>query len=257
MHRTVWMVVVLCLLAVKAPARADESAEAKALLDKALKALGDRERLARLPAVTLKTKGAVHINGMTAEFSGEWSAHAQEKYRLEMEIAFDGLTRNAVLVLNKAKGWIREGGAETQDLTKEEDGLSLLHLLQIEFNAVRLTEWLVALEEKGYQLSPLGELKVNDRAAVGIKIAQKGRPDIDLFFDKETMLPLRSELRVKEGKDGQEVLHAFYYSDYKDVDGVKHFTKLMFRRDDKVLVEMELSEIKLQEKLDDGVFDKP
>src|ERR1043166_1104300 len=52
--------------------------------------------------------------------------------------------------------------------TKKED---LLALLRTEFGAIRQAEWLVALDDKSYQLSPLGELKINDRAAVGIKIA--------------------------------------------------------------------------------------
>ena len=80
MRTTMWMTVALCLLAT-VPARADETAKAKALLGKAIKALGGKEKLARLPAVTLKTKGTVQIDRMTAEIRGEWSAQAPEKYR--------------------------------------------------------------------------------------------------------------------------------------------------------------------------------
>jgi hypothetical protein len=247
-----WMAVALCLLAGKVPARAGELAEAKALLGKSIKALGDKEKLARLPAATLKTKGTIQVKGMTAEFSGEWSAQAQEKYRWEIDASFNGQAVSVALILNKDKGWARHGGNQSQEIPP--DAHALAHT---DFAAVRLAERLVTLEDKAYHLSPLGELKINDRTAVGIKVAHEGGPDIDLFFDKETMLPLRTELRVKEGKDGQEVLHSFSYGDYKEVDGVKHFTKLTFRRDDKVLIEMELSDIKLQEKLDDGVFDKP
>jgi hypothetical protein len=235
------------------PARADESAEAKALLGKAVKALGDKEKLGRLVAVTMKTKGAVHLSGLTAEFSGEWSAQAQEKFRWEIEASINGRSANVALILNKDKGWAKAtgpGGGMSVEIPKDDHTFA-------NFGAVRLAERLVVLEDKAYKLSLLGEVKINDRAALGIKVAHEGRPDIDLFFDKETLLPVRSELRVKEGKDGQEVLHSFYFSDYKVVDGVKHFTKLTFRHDDKILIEMELSEIKLQEKLDDGLFDKP
>ena len=124
---------------------------------------------------------------------------------------------------------------------------------------MRLAQHLTALTDPKYQLSSLGELKIGERLAVGIKVAEKDRPDLDLFFDKDTCLPLRIEVRIKEPAPlgGMEMTHAVYFEDYKDFDGLKHFTKLTLKRDDKSLIELELSEVKRQPKLDDSVFAKP
>src|SRR5262249_50759449 len=125
------------------------------------------------------------------------------------------------------------------------------------FRTVRLPQNLTALRGKDVELSHLGEVKVNDRTAIGLKVATKGRPDVDLFFDKETALPLRAEVRVKEPGQANEILYAFDFADYKDVNGVKLFGKMTFKRDDKTFMEMEFSDFQLQEKLGDDTFAKP
>ena len=48
-----------------------------------------------------------------------------------------------------------------------------------------------------------------------------------------------------------------YYSDYKDADGAKVFTKLKVVRDGKTLIESELSDAKGADKLDAKLFEKP
>jgi len=80
---------------------------------------------------------------------------------------------------------------------------------------------------------------------------------MDLFFDKETNLPVKAEVRVKEHDGGDEMLHTFLFQDYKEEGGVKHFTKLTLHRGDKEAMVMELSEVKRLEKLDASLFDKP
>ncbi len=113
------------------------------------------------------------------------------------------------------------------------------------------------LTEKGYELSPLGELKVDDRPAIGIKIIQKGQPDLDLFFDKETHLPVKISFLCKENADSEPVLHAYFFSGYKDADGAKHFTKIKLFRKDEQILEMNLSNVKRCEKVDANLFEKP
>jgi hypothetical protein len=112
------------------------------------------------------------------------------------------------------------------------------------------------LKAKDLKLSPLGEMKVNDRAALGIKVVKKDYPDVDLYFDKETHLPIKCELRVKE-KNGMEVTTAWFFSDFKEVAGVKHPLKVALHREDKKMMEMEIGEAKSEEKVDEGTFAKP
>jgi hypothetical protein len=46
-------------------------------------------------------------------------------------------------------------------------------------------------------------------------------------------------------------------SDYKRIDGVQQAMKVVTRRDGQPFMELEVTEIKLFEKLDDRVFAKP
>ena len=77
-----------------------------------------------------------------------------------------------------------------------------------------------------------------------------------LYFDKEAGLPVKCDTKIME-PGGKEASLEFFFSEHKDIGGVKHFMKLMVRVDGKETVEFELSELKLNEKLDDSQFAKP
>jgi hypothetical protein len=117
---------------------------------------------------------------------------------------------------------------------------------------------LVALKEKMFTLSSLGETNVDGKPAVGVKVSSKGHRDINLYFDKETGLLAKSETRVKdEMLGGQEVGQETFYSDYKEVQGVKVAMKAVIKRDGKLYVEADTTEYIPAEKLDDNLFLKP
>src|SRR5262249_23048421 len=108
-----------------------------------------------------------------------------------------------------------------------------------------------------FKLSTIGESKIEKRTALGVKVTRKDHRDIDLYFDKETGLLLKSETRVKDDGSGQEVAQESFYDDYKEVQGTKQAMKFTGKRDGKVFVEAEATEIELAEKLDASVFAKP
>jgi hypothetical protein len=241
------------LLLCAAPLRADDAAEARKVLDRGIKALGGEDRLGKLGAVTWKGKGQFTAEGLTAEFQNEMSLSGLDQMNWKLDLQIMGRALGGTLVMAGDKGWFRNNTqGRTDDMPKE-----VAPLFRNSLRSVRLAQQLTPLRDQRYQLSPLGELKVGDRPAVGIKVVEKDRPDLDLYFDKETGLPLRIEARVKEPQGAEEVTHAWYFESYKDFDGVKHFTKLVLRRDDKPTIEMELSEVKREEKLDESIFGKP
>ena len=92
---------------------------------------------------------------------------------------------------------------------------------------------------------------------MGLKIASKRFPDLDVFYDRKSGQPLRCETRLKDLKDGQEVAHVLHFSDHKEKDGATHFTSFKFERDGTTHLELELRDIKQLETLDDSVFAKP
>ena len=90
-----------------------------------------------------------------------------------------------------------------------------------------------------------------------MKVTRKGRRDIDLYFDKESGLLVKTETRVKDEGSGQEVSEETFVTDYKEVQGVKQATRFTINRDGKPFMEGEATDIGLAEKLDASVFAKP
>jgi outer membrane lipoprotein-sorting protein len=254
MQKTGSLLGCVCVLVLAPALYADGADDAKAVVDKAIKAMGGQEKLAKATATTLKCKATVSDDGKKeGEFSGTWSIQLPDKFRAELELNHDGRTETVTLVFNGDKAWARE---VNQNKT-EEAPADAMAVIKADFGAMHLAHSLVPLTGKEYKLSVLGDAKVDSRPAIGIKVERKDLPDLDLFFDKETHLPVKAETRVKERANTDEKLHSFYFQDYKEADGMKHFTKLILHRDDKEAMVMELSEVKRQEKLEATLFDKP
>jgi hypothetical protein len=228
--------------------RADDKDDAKAILDKAIKAQGGEDKLAKPKCVTMKIKGKYYGPGAGddgIEYTMEIST-TPSKRRIDME-AGGGIFKFST-VYNGDKGW-RKLNDDTTDLDKE--GLEeVKHDLYLD----KVTS-LVPLKEKDYKLEALAECKVGKKAAVGIKVTHKGNRDVSLFFDKESGLLLRLDTSVKDM--GEEHNQETVYSEHKEFDGRKMPTKVVINRDGKLYVEGETSEVKFPEKLEDNVFAKP
>jgi hypothetical protein len=248
MRQIVWTAALVCLIAA-APLRADE---ATALLDRAIKAQGGEEKLKAAQSASFKTKGTVTAGGMQVDLAGDAAVQGDGLYRWNVTFSAMGRTESGVIVVTPEKIWGKGGNQANAEEAPAEAAF-----LRDVFRTIRLPQNLAVLRNQDTTLSHLGELKIEERAAVGLKVATKGRPEIDLFFDKETHLPLRAEIRVKEPGEANEIVYAFIFADYKDVNGVKMYGKFTLKRDDKVTLVMEFSDFQLQEKLGADLFAKP
>jgi hypothetical protein len=231
-------------------ARADDK-ELKALIEKAVKAAGGEEKLTKFKAATWKSKGTYHGMGVAIPYTAEWAVQRPGQFRAEITSDVDGNKFTFAIVFNRDKGW-RKFGNDTQEMDKD-----MLAEQKQELHAQRVTTLVPLLKDKEITLSALGDSKIDNRPAVGVKVSQKGYRDVHLFFDKENYRLLKSEGRVKDDMSGQEVNQEALYSEYKDVDGVMHPMKVVIKRDGKLYVEDETTEYKPLEKLDDSVFGKP
>src|SRR5262249_17320438 len=155
--RTTVLTVLAAGLLLAAPARADE---ARKLLDQAVAAQGGADKLAKQGDLTFKGKGQFTVENMRIDMTGTVSAQGLQRFRWDLEISFMGRTQNGSLVFDGDKGWAQGGGMKAEDLPKE------AHFLRDVFRGVRLVQNVVAFTEKDYELSHLGEMKINDRAAV-------------------------------------------------------------------------------------------
>jgi hypothetical protein len=236
-------------VAVTAPAaRADEPAEARAIIDKAVQAAGGAAKLAAAEAYTQKAKGTFHGPAGAVAFTGEWVVDLPDRVREAVDSESGGLKFRTVKVLAGDKGWLRVNDT----------------LLKLDKDAVAeereqtYAAWVAALlplKDKEFALAPLGESKVGDRPAVGVKVTHKDHRPVSLFFDAEKGWLLRAEWRVKAG--GGEAAQEVLYDDYQEADGLKRPRKTTIKRDGKLFVEVEVTEFKPLEKPDAKSFAKP
>jgi outer membrane lipoprotein-sorting protein len=243
-----------CALALALPAlgRADDAADAKALIDKAVKAHGGADALAKQKAAVTKMKGKFYGLGEAIDYTSQTSSQTPDKMRTDINASFMGTDIKVVQVVNGDKGWLEDPQGK-REMSKEE-----LEEVRNAQNAQQIAR-LGVLSEKDYALSPLGEVKVGDKEAVGVVVKHKGYRDVSLFFDKKTNMLLKAETRVKDPQRGgdTEMTQETLYDDYKKVEGAQIPHKVTIKRDGKNYVEAEVTEFKPQEKIDDSVFAKP
>ena len=238
------------VLTAAVPARADDGATAaRALVDKAVEAQGGYAKLAKLPAVTAKLKGTFHGFGQAVAFTGEFAAQGPDRSKFDIEAEAGGQKFRVVNVLNGDKGWTKFND-DTEELDKDD---------LAEAKEEAYGEWvatLVPLKDKAFTLALLGEVNIDKRPARGITVSSKGHRDVNLYFDKETGLLVKTETRVKDD-GGQEVTEETFLGEYKEVQSTKQATKVTVKRDGKLYLEYEVTDYQLAEKLDDSVFAKP
>jgi hypothetical protein len=183
--------------------------------------------------------------------TGEVSISGSTRLKLAFAFEAGGQKVAVVNVMDGGKGWSKVGDAVTE---LDKDAVA-------EAAEKQHVGWVASLvplvDGKGYTLATTGEQMVGKTKAVGVKVTAKGRREVDLYFDKDTGLLVKHESRVKDEGSGQEVQEETVHSDYKDVQGIKQAMKLITKRDGKEHLDVEVSDVQLSEKLDDGVFVKP
>lgn len=237
------------LFAVPVGVRAEEDADPSAVVKKAIAAHGG-DKLAKFGAVTMKVKGNVHVGAQSFPVTGEANSFGSDRLKVTIEVEAGGQKFTIINVVTGDKGWSRTGD-ETKVLEKE---------LLAEAKAMAYRNWLIMiapLKDKGFTFALIGEVKIEKRAVVGVKVSRKGQNDVDLYFDKETGLLAKMEARVRDEGSGQEVNEETFYTDYKEVQGTKQPMKVTVNRDGKLFIEAEVTGYELAEKLDESVFAKP
>jgi RNA polymerase sigma factor (sigma-70 family) len=235
--------------ATAASLQADDRAGAPTLVDRAIKALGGRKKLSNFTAGTCKIKGKV-LDAQGDLFDIEASLQGADRVRLEGELTRDGMSVKATIILNGDKGW-----AKFADNVKDSPKEAVVAIKDI-IRAFRYVHAVTPLKDKGVTLSPLGEVNVDGKPAVGLKVACKDEQDIHVFFDKATSLPLKAELKAPNRAGAEDALE-FTFSDYKEFDGRKHFTKVGLKINGTAFFEVDLSDYRWLEKLEASTFERP
>jgi hypothetical protein len=235
------------LLVVTGPARTEEGGDAKAVIDKAIKALGGEDKLAKaFKGSTWKTKGTISFNGNDTEMTTEATVQGLDHYKLK----FVGSFGEGAVAVAGDKGAVNFGGMENEmdkdRLANEKRNMYL----------AAVGAFVVPLKEKGFKTEAIPEEKVGDKPAVGFKVTAPDGKDFKIYFDKETGLPVKSVAKVLNF-GGQEVTQETVYSNYKEMGGIKKATKTSSKHDGEKFIESEITEFKILDKVDPKIFEKP
>ena len=221
----------------------------RAIVNRAIAAQGGEAKLAKFNASTAKFKGTLQIQDQPVPFTGDVSTQGADQQHVVIDFTLNGMPIRIVHVLNRDKGWIK-----FNETLIEMDADKLAEAQEEAYG-----EWvatLLPLKDKEFKLSSFGEAMVEGRAAVGVNVSRTGHRDGTLFFDKESHRLVKTISRVKDDA-GQEVTEETVLGGYREVDGIPQAMTLSVKRDGKPHADLEVTEVKLIEKLDDGVFAQP
>jgi hypothetical protein len=238
------------LLAMVVSVQADDQADAKAIIDKAIKATGGEAKLLKYKAAIWKGKGKINLMGNDIDFTIETAVQPPKQTRQRSEADFNGMKFERTSIINGDKGWLILMG-NTDEMPADQVAAA-----KEELYAGWVSSTLVPLKEAGFKLAPLPEIKVGDRPAVGVKVSHKDHKDLNLYFDKEKGLLLKLQRRAKD-MTGQDVDQETLFTDYKEDNGVQRARKQKTKRDGTDFLEIQITEFKAVEKLDESTFAKP
>jgi hypothetical protein len=231
-------------------ARAEDDKDAKAILDKAIQALGGEEKLGAVKAATWKAKGKISFGGNDSDFTSETTVQGLDQLRQEFEGEFGGNKVKGVTVLNGDKGW-RQFGDNSMELDK--DGVANTKRT-VYLQMIPVT--LLPLKGKDFKVEPAGEEKVGGQPAAVLKVTGPDGKDFKLYFDKKSGLPVKQVAKVA-GFMGGEFTQETTYANYKDFGGIKKATKLEAKRDGERFMQQEVTEFKPVPKVDPKTFAEP
>jgi hypothetical protein len=232
-------------------ARAEDSADARAIVDKAIQAVGGAEKLLKVDALTWKAKGKFSGLGEPIDFTGTWAVQpAKNQISVSIQLEFNGMQIKHVQVFDGTKGWVATMG-DVKDMDE-----STLAESKEEVYASRIAS-LAGLKDPKVKITSIGDSKVDDRAVAGIKVTSESHKDISLYFDKETGLLIKALRKVK-AMSGEDVDQEALFSDFKvDSDGIKRPKKQEMKRDGKDFISMEITDLKAVDSLPGSTFAKP
>jgi hypothetical protein len=226
--------------------------EPKEIITKAIKAHGGEEALTKYQAMVAKNKGRITLPGVgEVEFTQEVSYMLPDKFRDSTELTINGMNFTVLTLIS--------GDTISMELNgKKMEAPEAVQAAMKDIRYVLKVGRLVTLvKDKGYEFAPVGEVTVEGKPAVGLRVSAKGQKDVNLFFDKDTGLLVKLEHRTVQGTSGNEITEERIVVGYqKTKQDLPVPKKVIVKHDGTTFLEAEVQEAEFLEKIDDGQFKK-
>jgi len=234
-----------------APALENDQSKAEAILDRAIRACGGEKEVGKLQVV-VKASSTTLLTGGGASRGTDYEISWQSPARIRTEYCFAAAAANRtyIRVFDGDKAWLLLNGT-VRELAKS---------AQTPYGPERAAAFgaeLIAFKGNDYRLTALGKVKVDDQEFIGVKVAHEGDPAFTLYFDKDTNLLVKRVVTLPAPTPAaKETEIEVRYEDYKESGKIKYASKVSIIRPGRTM-EMNVTEFKPVEKLDDSLFKKP
>jgi hypothetical protein len=239
---------VALLLWAAGPALAQDAP--RTVIERAIRAHGGQERLARARADRVKMKGTIAVGTAKVPFVSETTVQSPGQFKSVVQITNGGKTHTVVHLLDGERSKVLVDGKE-QPLAPATRA-QMRQTLELD-QAMRLVP---LLSSPAFKLSPLPDLNLNGRPAAGVRVTVGGQREMRLYFDKASGLLVKSEHAV-DGPGGKAVKQEAYYGNYREVDGQRRPGQVVAFRDGTRVMDAELVEVKSFPRIDPAEFTRP
>ncbi len=211
------------------------------VLNKAIDAHGGFAKLSTHRADRVKMKGSIQFAGIDATFKGESTVQLPDQMRTIQEITVKGKSFKVVQVFDKGNVSVNLNGQPQK--AEEPIAIQIKETMRLA-KIIRLVPLLDGAE---YEVADLGITKAGENELRGIKVKEKSKPDVLLFFDTQTGFLVKTE-QIREF-ESKKVHQEDHFSDFRDLGGFKRPIKIQSFRNGKKILDAELLEVRYFEKL--------
>ena len=216
------------------------------VLNKAIEAHGGYTKLSTHRADRVKMKGAIQFAGVDATFKGETTVQLPDQMKTIQEITVKGKSFNVIQVLDKDKVLVNLNGQPQK--AEEPVAIQIKETMRL----AKIIRLVPLLTGKEFEVTDLGLIKAGELNLHGIKVKEVSKPDILLFFDRQTGFLVKTE-QIREFEN-KKVIQEDYFSDFRDLGGFKRPVKIQSFRNGKKILDAELVEVRYFENLPSSDF---
>jgi hypothetical protein len=240
------VLIAMCLILSLVTASQAGESDAHKVISAAIKALECDLKPCQFKAAVGEARGTIHVAGQSYPCKVHLIYQPPSQYSLTIL----GDSFKIATVLNGDLGWIRLNNL-VRAMSKEQ-----LDEARETMYAEKVTALVPLLKGEEYVLRLLGNVVIENKHAVGVKVRHRKQRDVNLFFDMKSGLLIKVETTVKE--NGTTMLQELFLENWERFGSVRRPRCVVTKRDRKDYSTLRLIEYKaLEKKIGEGAFVRP
>lgn len=233
---------------------AEETKKPREIIDQAIIEAGGRETLARYKQ---PFRQEFEPQGRGADNAAEKpkiriTTWLPDKLRIENTRNRGGQAVTVGAVLNGKQGWGRGASGAVGKIKVVDRPMDAVEMAG--YGKMLYAQWvatLLPLDDKAFELSGLDEIMLDERPAIGVKVSHADRPEVRLYFDKESLMLVKLAWQLNDTDWAESV-----FDDFAESDGLVYPRKITSYSNGKPSFERQLTKFEFLDKVEDGTFEK-